>query len=113
MGKKPAVMFLGIRICGMHHYEVGASFKLVRETENRRDKFSIAVKDGTKAVAHIRREDAAKLAPLFDNRFAINETVYFKVKHQVEVNHKREGQNNADLLTFIMMRSDAMNWNIS
>ena len=66
---------------GQAHFEVCATFMLVRETENRRDKFLITVKDGTKTVAHVRREDAAKLAPLFDNRVAINETVYFKVKH--------------------------------
>jgi hypothetical protein len=94
MGKKLAVVFIGIHICGMHHYgrprfDIGESFHLRREPDNKHDANSIAVLDEGRTVAHINGCDAAKLAPILDSGFAKG-TVFYKVKHEAEVKSKKK-----------------------
>jgi hypothetical protein len=106
MGKKLAVVFIGIHICGMHHYgrsrfDIGESFHLRREPDNKHDANSIAVLDEGRTVAHINGCDAAKLAPigLLDSGF-VKGTVFYKVKHEAEVKSKRQGPEHSGTVGF-------------
>lgn len=102
---KPAVTLYGITICGMHHYgrskyDIGDSFTLIRERNNRKDKNAITVKDGTRTVAHVTRRDSAKLSPILDGGFACNDVVYYKVKHEAEVKFRAIGPQHSGTVGF-------------
>lgn len=98
-------MFREFRICGMHRYgraafELGESFKLVREPQNMFDKNAIAVKDGTRTVTHVCRKDAAVLSQIIDGGFVINNSLYFKVKHDAEVKSRSVGPEHSGSVGF-------------
>jgi hypothetical protein len=105
MGKKLAVAVIDFHICGMHHYgrprfDIGESFHLRREPDNKHDANSIAVVDKGRTVAHIINGcDAAKLAPILDSGFAKG-TVFYKVKHEAEVKSKGQGPEHSGTVVF-------------
>jgi hypothetical protein len=83
-----------IKVCGMHHYGYSSLprdvvYDLHRELNNRFDNNAVAVKDGNRIIAHVIKEDASKLATLFDRGLIQSMTI--KLAYDAEVRTYRQG----------------------
>lgn len=84
-----------LRVVGMSHYgssqlQKEAVYQLRREPNNPYDQMAVAVVDGDVVKAHLKKEDAGRLATIMDSNLLVG-NVYIKFHHDATVKSPKTG----------------------